>query len=213
LNIQDPQDLNKDGQTNYKMPFVTIENVLVADANTILVANDNNYPFSTGRPPAIDNSEIVEITLDKPLNLDPRIGINAQGSKPSQTITSPIRFAQFNASLNRNATGQLINDLSNPAIPDSRALGAATNNPNRDQGLRIQQVKNFAEIVQRNNADVLLINEFDYDPANPTAAVQLLRDNFLKVGQNGASPVDYPYFYIAPVNTGIPSGLDLNTGV
>jgi hypothetical protein len=210
LNIQDPQDLNKDGQTNYRMPFVTIENVLVADANTILVANDNNYPFSTGRPPAIDNSEIVKITLDKPLNLDPRIGINPQGSKPPQTTTSPIRFAQFNASLNRNAAGQLINDLSNPAISDSRAPGATTNNPNRDQSLRIQQAKNFAEIIQRNNADVLLINEFDYDPVNPTAAVKLLRDNFLKVGQNGASPVDYPYFYIAPVNTGIPSGLDLN---
>uniref|UniRef100_UPI00286E8AB9 phytase n=1 Tax=Chamaesiphon sp. VAR_48_metabat_403 TaxID=2964700 RepID=UPI00286E8AB9 len=29
-------------------------------------------------------------------------------------------------------------------------------------------------------------------------------------GQNGATPVDYKYFYIAPSNTGIPSGFDLN---
>ena len=79
LNISDPLDLNKDGKTSYQMPFVTIENLLVIDANTILVANDNNYPFSIGRPPSIDNNEIVQISLDRPLNIDPRIGIAAQG--------------------------------------------------------------------------------------------------------------------------------------
>jgi myo-inositol-hexaphosphate 3-phosphohydrolase/phosphodiesterase/alkaline phosphatase D-like protein len=120
-----------------------------------------------------------------------------------------VRFAQFNASLNRNADGQLINDLSNPAIADTRAIGAA-DNPNRNQALRVQQAKNAAEIIQRNNPDVLLINEFDYNTANPNKAVELFINNFLKVGQNGASPVDYKYFYIAPSNTGIPSGFDLN---
>mgnify|MGYP003289335716 CR=1 FL=1 len=42
------------------------------------------------------------------------------------------------------------------------------------------------------------------------AAVDLFRDNYLEVGQGGASPVDYPYAYTAPVNTGVPSGFDLN---
>jgi glycerophosphoryl diester phosphodiesterase len=79
LNIPDPQDLNKDGSTTYRMPFVTIENILVIDANTILVGNDNNYPFSLGRPPAIDNDEIVQIGLDKPLNLSPLVGVAALG--------------------------------------------------------------------------------------------------------------------------------------
>jgi glycerophosphoryl diester phosphodiesterase len=74
LNIQDPNDLNQDGSTTYKMPFVTIENVLVLDSKTILVANDNNYPFSIGRPPAIDNNEMVMLELSKALNLDPRGG-------------------------------------------------------------------------------------------------------------------------------------------
>jgi glycerophosphoryl diester phosphodiesterase len=69
MNIADPNDLNQDGKTTYKMPFVTIEDVLVLDKNTILVANDNNYPFSIGRPPGIDNNEIVQLKLDKPLNL------------------------------------------------------------------------------------------------------------------------------------------------
>ncbi|MBD2692351.1 esterase-like activity of phytase family protein [Anabaena catenula FACHB-362] len=75
LNIQDPNDLNGDGKTTFDFPFVTIENVLVVDKNTILVANDNNYPFSIGRPgndpqnPVIDNNEIILLKLDQPLNL------------------------------------------------------------------------------------------------------------------------------------------------
>lgn len=87
LNIQDPTDLNGDGNTTYRMPFQTIEDVLVIDANTILVANDNNYPFSAGRPPAIDNNEIVILELEKPLNLDPRVGLAAAPvSFPGRTI-------------------------------------------------------------------------------------------------------------------------------
>lgn len=101
--------------------------------------------------------------------------------------TEDIRFATFNASLNRNSQGQLIWDLSTP------------NNT---------QARNVAEIIQRNNPDVLLINEFDYYP-NGTAA-KLFQENYLSVSQNGANPVDYPYFYVAPSNTGIASGFDLN---
>ncbi|MEH2367229.1 esterase-like activity of phytase family protein [Nostoc sp.] len=80
LNIQDPNDLNEDGKTTFDFPFQTIENVLVVDKNTILVANDNNYPFSTGRPgndpqnPVIDNNEILQLKLEKPLNLAPGLG-------------------------------------------------------------------------------------------------------------------------------------------
>lgn len=75
LNISDPDDLNGDGSTEYKMPFQTIEDVLVINENTLLVANDNNYPFSVGRPPAIDNTEITLIQLDESLNLAPGIGL------------------------------------------------------------------------------------------------------------------------------------------
>ncbi|MDZ8186394.1 MAG: phytase [Nostoc sp. ChiSLP02] len=100
-------------------------------------------------------------------------------------MANTIRFSQFNASLNRNSSGELVKDLS---TPDNA------------------QAKIIAEIIQRNNPDVLLINEFDYSPE----AVQLFKQNYLTVSQNGANPVDYPYFYIAPSNTGIPSGFDLN---
>ncbi|MBW4610262.1 MAG: esterase-like activity of phytase family protein [Hassallia sp. WJT32-NPBG1] len=84
LNIQDPNDLNQDGSTSFRFPFQTIEDVLVLDENTILVANDNNYPFSVGRPPGIDNNEIIQLQLDKPLNLDPRVGLAGLNLPTSQ---------------------------------------------------------------------------------------------------------------------------------
>jgi hypothetical protein len=100
---------------------------------------------------------------------------------------TPIRFATFNASLNRNFAGQLVADLSTP------------NNV---------QAKTVAEIIQRTRPDVLLINEFDY-VANGVAA-ELFQDNYLSVSQNGAAPIEYGYYFVAPSNTGIPSGFDFN---
>ncbi len=74
LNIEDPNDLNDDGETTYTMPFVTIEDLVVVDEDTILVANDNNYPFSMGREGDIDNNEMVLIDLEEPLDLDSSLG-------------------------------------------------------------------------------------------------------------------------------------------
>ena len=83
LNIEDPNDLNGDGETTYDMPFVTIEDVVVVDEDTILVANDNNFPFSMGREEDIDNNEIAVIDLEQPLDLDPTLG----GSPLTDTST------------------------------------------------------------------------------------------------------------------------------
>lgn len=101
-----------------------------------------------------------------------------------------VRFATFNASLNRSAEGQLRQHLSDPSADT----------------VFVRQARNVAEVVQRIRPDVLLINEFDFDPV----ARDLFRDNFLAVSQNGAAPIGYPYSYIAPSNTGIPSGHDLD---
>ncbi len=86
LDIQDPNDLNNDGETTFDFPFVTIEDVLVIDENTILVANDNNYPFSTGRSEGIDNNEVILLELDKALNLDPRLGRSAMEPEESKLV-------------------------------------------------------------------------------------------------------------------------------
>jgi hypothetical protein len=100
---------------------------------------------------------------------------------------STVRFATFNASLNRAAEGQLVADLSTGADP---------------------QARNAAETIQRTRPDVVLVNEFDYVAGE--VAVDLFRDNYLEVPQNGARPIHYRYAYVAPSNTGIPSGFDLN---
>jgi glycerophosphoryl diester phosphodiesterase len=85
--IDDPNDLNKDGKTAYSMPFVTIEDVLVLSDDRVLVANDNNYPLSKGRPPAIDNNEMVVLKLPTPLDLDPSLGMAAaMGMSPNTVV-------------------------------------------------------------------------------------------------------------------------------
>ena len=98
-----------------------------------------------------------------------------------------VRFATFNASLNRSFSGQLVADLSTPANAHAR---------------------NAAETIQRVRPDVVLINEFDYDAAGN--ALRLFQDNYLSIGQREAAPIVYPYRFAAESNTGIPSGFDLN---
>jgi hypothetical protein len=108
-------------------------------------------------------------------------------SAASQGKPAPVRFATFNASLNRFNAGDLIVDLSTPGNAQAAAV---------------------AEIIQRVRPEVLLINEFDYDAGG--LAAQLFQDNYLSVSHNGAAPIDYPHRFVAPSNTGIPSGFDFN---
>ena len=98
-----------------------------------------------------------------------------------------VRFATFNASLNRGLAGQALADLSAPGNPQADAV---------------------AEIIQRIRPDVLLINEFDFEPGN--ALAEAFQENYLSLPHNGAAAIDYPYVFVAPSNTGIPSGFDLN---
>ena len=98
-----------------------------------------------------------------------------------------VRFATFNASLNRGAEGALAAELATPGSP---------------------QPDTIAEIIQRTRPDVLLVNEFDYD-ADGLAASRF-QENYLSVPHGDAEPIDYPYVYAAPSNTGVPSGRDLD---
>lgn len=69
--IADPNDLNADGRTTFDFPYVTIENVHVVDAHTLLVVNDNNFPGGGGRSAASDNTEFLKIHLDQALDVSP----------------------------------------------------------------------------------------------------------------------------------------------
>ncbi len=69
MNLADPHDLDGDGSTVFTFPYVTIENVLVLDARTLLVVNDNNFPFGGGRAATADKTEFLRIRL--PVSLVP----------------------------------------------------------------------------------------------------------------------------------------------
>lgn len=97
-----------------------------------------------------------------------------------------VRVATYNAGLSLPNPGELVQRL---------RLGGS------------KQIDNAAEIIQRVRPDVILINEIDHDPRGVAAA--LFRDH-LKTGRGGAEGIDYPHLFVAPVNTGVPSGHDLD---
>ena len=99
----------------------------------------------------------------------------------------PLRVATYNTSLYSDEAGGLV-----------RRLEAG------DAGAR-----NVAAVLQRVRPDIVLLNEFDYDAA--ARAADLFQHRYLEVAQpGGGPPLHYPYRYLAPVNTGVPSGLDLD---
>jgi len=103
----------------------------------------------------------------------------------SATHPSTLRVATFNTSLNDDAGG-LIARLQGD---DPRA-------------------RKIAATIQRVRPDVVLLNEFDHDAAGTAAT--LFNERYLWEGQFGEAPIDYPHRYFAAVNTGVPSGLDID---
>ncbi|MDW8443789.1 MAG: esterase-like activity of phytase family protein [Acetobacteraceae bacterium] len=82
LDIRDPSDLDGDGLATFRFPFVTIEAVAIVDPLHIIVVNDNNYPFSTGRRAGVpDDNEFILLRLDRPLMdvPEPAIGLALVG--------------------------------------------------------------------------------------------------------------------------------------
>ncbi|MBP6597674.1 MAG: endonuclease/exonuclease/phosphatase family protein [Arenimonas sp.] len=99
---------------------------------------------------------------------------------------TPLRFATYNTSLYSEQAGGLARRLREG---DERA-------------------RSIAAVIQRQRPDVLLLNEFDFDAAGESA--DLFQSLYLAVGQFGEQPIMFPYRYFGPVNTGVPSGLDLD---
>ncbi|WP_404340124.1 endonuclease/exonuclease/phosphatase family protein [Pseudoalteromonas mariniglutinosa] len=110
-----------------------------------------------------------------------------------------LRVATFNVSMDASNYVKKGQDI------DKHALSKALSNNH-------QQIKNIAEIIQRVRPDVLLLNEFDYIDAEQ--GINVFRQNYLMVSQGKQVAIDYPYFFIAPVNTGMPTPFDLdNDGI
>jgi hypothetical protein len=77
------------------------------------------------------------------VSLTPVAAAHQRHHRGDGTGDRTVRFATFNASVNRNAEGELVGDLSTGTDP---------------------QLRNVAEIIQRARPDVLLVNEFDFVP-------------------------------------------------
>lgn len=107
-----------------------------------------------------------------------------------------IKVATFNVSM--DAT----NYLPRGEIGTGVELAQSLNSNN-------QQIRNIAEIIQRNRPDIILLNEFDYIE-DPTKGVELFIKQYLAKSQHGAAPINYPYYYYAPVNTGVSTPFDLD---
>jgi len=82
LAIPDPTGVGGDGDF-FRLPFYTIESVHMVDEHTLVLASDNNFPFSNGRarsrsldrrgPLAADDTELILVRLGTPLDADPRL--------------------------------------------------------------------------------------------------------------------------------------------
>ncbi|MFZ2754134.1 MAG: endonuclease/exonuclease/phosphatase family protein, partial [Lysobacteraceae bacterium] len=104
-----------------------------------------------------------------------------------EAASAPLRVATYNTSLYDDTDGGLIRRLE-AGDPAARRIAA---------------------VLQRVRPDVVLLNEFDYDAAG--RAADLFQRDYLEVAQGAdAQALRYPYRYLAPVNTGVPSGLDLD---
>lgn len=110
-------------------------------------------------------------------------------SAPEQpaTGTQTVRFATFNVALQRARAGALIEELA---------------------GGESRQAHAVAEIVQRVRPDVLLLTELDHDPRGE--ALDLLQRLYFARPHGDAAPIRFPHVFLAPVNTGEPTGLDLD---
>ncbi len=120
---------------------------------------------------------------------DPAAAAERMSEQAMRTLAAalPLRVATYNASLYDDADGGLIRRLEQD---DANA-------------------RKIASVLQTVRPDLLLLNEFDYDAEGHAA--DLFQQRYLGVSQGeGLAPLEYRYRYFSPVNTGVPSGLDLN---
>ena len=109
-----------------------------------------------------------------------------------------VRVASFNVSMEAN------NYQPNASsAAKSVALKTALENGSN------KQIRHIAEIIQHVRPDVVLLNEFDYIENWQYGARAFVR-HYLNKPQKNEAAIDYPFIYVAPVNTGVASPFDLD---
>jgi len=111
-----------------------------------------------------------------------------------------LRVATFNVSMEALNYVPYQRGIAPKLTGHELADALANNNP---------QIRNIAEIIQRINPDIILLNEFDRTDEQHTNIKKFLQ-YYLAKSQHHQTPINFPYFYRGPVNTGVNSGYDLN---
>lgn len=119
----------------------------------------------------------------------------AEGAELDKAVTrkeGTIRFATFNVSLAGRKRDEILTRLEQGADSQAKAV---------------------AEIIQRVRPDVLFLNELDFDAEGKVLTAFV--DRYLAVPQgvgehDQAKPIEFAHRFIAPVNTGLATGFDLD---
>jgi hypothetical protein len=85
MQLDDPDDLNSDGEKTYAFAYSHLEDLMIIDNQTLLIANDNNYAGRT---------YFIKVRLDKPLLLESfaQPDLSKASWKDSQQTTPLINF-------------------------------------------------------------------------------------------------------------------------
>jgi len=116
------------------------------------------------------------------------------------TEQNKLRIATFNVSMEALNYHPYQKDKAPTIKGNELSIQLANNN---------QQIKNIAEIIQRVQPDIILLNEFDREN-DSHHAIKLFISEYLQKSQQGQKPIDFPYLYQGSVNTGVPTPFDLN---
>jgi endonuclease/exonuclease/phosphatase family metal-dependent hydrolase len=116
-----------------------------------------------------------------------RLAIFLCGFLASGAFATEVRVATFNIAMGLETAGGMAAALDSGDDP---------------------RLRKVASILQLVRPDIVLLNEFDYDPSVDGAG--LLNANYLSRSPSGLQAIHYPYHFRAPSNTGIDSGLDLD---
>jgi hypothetical protein len=127
LDIQDPDDLNGDGDKTFKASFQNVEAFAILDRNTLILANDNDYPFIGGTRTAgagsgatLDGNEFFELKLATPLNLPPVLSVGnvtvIEGKDATAVVTVNLDVAPaVGKTVTVNYTIAGVNAIAGPA--------------------------------------------------------------------------------------------------
>ncbi len=105
----------------------------------------------------------------------------------ASSAAKSLRIATYNVSLYGRSAGQLSSRIASGKDRQAKALAA---------------------VIQTVRPDILLLNEIDYEA--DSQVVKTFTKQYLEVSQHELQPIEYPYVYGAPSNTGIDSNFDLN---